>query len=287
MHHLYYIYTVARGQKSLYRQISSIFDANGLEIKRVVRAADRKIIVTIITRRDPSGKISRITTSDRDGRQLSRITFSYSSQDVLVEKKFYDGNDRLIAINQWSYNKQGRLMRFFKSKAGENPFQQIFYSYDASGREKEIRTLGAGNQLVNRKTKHYSESNRLIEEIVFDAEQRIKVRMVPQYDENDRKISVHWYDKARHLQKKELFTYNGRILIEKTEIDLFKQSKTVRRFDEQGHLLANRWYELPDRLIRKVEKVWREDGHLSKQFEFEYTKQGEEYLVRLVDHYYE
>lgn len=232
---------------------------------------DPKGYLSVVTKYDKKGNPVEVENYKQNGKLSSKLTYKYDSDDRKIEYQQFQylpsGKFGLSYKQVFSYNKDGQKITElgFDGKSS----YRVVYTYLSNGNQKEIIKYNSANQVEEKWVfdnqregvkiniykpvdklsrsiyREFDSENNIVQEINFNANGSELGKTDTEYDKGG-KVEVKTEFFKANMQAKYDYTYDPKgLLVEvyKTDSDGKKVLFNSFKYDSNGNLLEERWYE--------------------------------------------
>jgi len=219
---------------------------------------------------------------NEEGSVIARTANIYDADGKLVETQYYDSLQETTETHSYTYNERGELLKETVD-FGQGFLTVYAYHRDSSKRQLTISEQDEDGVVEETKTRVFDTNGNLLEETVYDDNNKAISRIKNSFDQNQRLIRKEENDlRYKTIQYHEYYYHeSGRLTGVKTlnhkdkvqnwvKVEYDENNRPVKQITMNGHTIT---IEYPDELHR-IEKHSDAGGMVYSRTEVELNNEG-------------
>ncbi len=258
------------GKKTLQKEVHVLFDQQERELRRTVFDGKQNPGQEIVFEYGDNGLLRRSITIGSTGKIKSMVEYHHNSAGKLTKQRFLNGQHQVIAVREWTYDRQDRITEMKKLGPSGRILLKKMFTYNSNGLMiRERQEDGAGQTILIKDKKYDALQKEIVERIRTGSNYHPHVIKETEYNRDQNVQRILWRDEQGNLQRAESFIYyrSGNLKKERVQ-DYFADRVFEKEFNPSGRV-KREVHRTADRPVS--ETLYRYDRHerLVEQTKFE------------------
>jgi len=244
-----------------YKTASEEFDSNHKLLKEVTYDENEEIEQVYVYKYNENGFLTEETLYYDTEEIVNRKTYTLNDKGLIIKEIVYYSETEKDTI-EYKYNDIDQILeKVHQNQEGVIESTEKFVYFNNNLVENSV--YDAENKLTSQKLHKFDEKGREIEYINNDLVEDIRFTKEYTYDEQGRRIESLTYNDNNQLTEKQLVEYaTGNKPSQIIEETAFRKSTTRFTYDERGNLILQEEYNRKEELVSKINRVFDENNLL-------------------------